>query len=296
MRVLITGAAGYLGRRVAATLAAAGMEPITAARTPGQADHAADLADRAAVDRLVRAAAPDAVVHAAAAVGGAGDGAFAARTLNDNVAATAHLAAAAVAAEVGRFVYCSTISVYGKRSADRPPFAEDDHVAPRGVYGRSKWLGEQAVALAAAAGAFTAVSLRYSGIHGAPRTGGAVAGMVRAALAGGDIAVSEPQSLFHFVFLDDAAAAVRHALTADLPAGHHAINIAGADAWSLTTWAERIAALAGTGAAIRTGDGAARQESMRIDRARALIGFAPGETDAHLAAAVADLRAAATAA
>lgn len=295
MRVLITGAAGYLGRRVAASLAAAGMEPLTAARLPGQAGLTADLAGREAVDRLVRDAAPDAVVHAAAAVGGAEDAVFAARTLNDNVAATAHLAAAA-AANVERFVYCSTISVYGRRSADQPPFAEDDHVAPRGVYGRSKWLGEQAVAMAAAAGAFSAVSLRFSGIHGAPRTGGAVAGMVRAALTGGEIAVNEPQSLFRFVFLDDAAAAVRDTLTADLPTGHHAINIAGAEALTLTAWAGRIAALAGTGATIRTGNGAARQESMRIDRARALIGFAPGDTDAHLETAVANLRTAETAA
>ncbi|MBM3985279.1 MAG: NAD(P)-dependent oxidoreductase, partial [Planctomycetes bacterium] len=67
MRVLVTGASGFLGSHVVAELVARGQAVTGAARRPSRAgDLAADLAQPGAAAALVVRAAPDAVVHLAA--------------------------------------------------------------------------------------------------------------------------------------------------------------------------------------------------------------------------------------
>ncbi|MBK8906487.1 MAG: NAD(P)-dependent oxidoreductase [Rhodospirillales bacterium] len=302
-RVLVTGAGGYLGGCAAAHLAAAGLDvagTVYRRRAPlpaGVRGIACDLADGAAVDSLMRSERPDVVVHAAAAVGSNGSPAFAARALRDNLAATAIVASAAVEHGCARVVYCSTISVYGRRPARDPAFAESDPAQPRGAYGQSKYLGEQALDIVAANSRATAVSLRLAGIHGPPRRTGAVAAMVTAAAAGRPVVVREPESRYRFLFIDDAVIAVRLAVTAELPAGHHRFNIASGEAATLAQLAQRIVAMTKTGSRVESSDGAhARQEAMCIDRARAALGFAPRSLEDRLPPLIDWLRGSATSA
>lgn len=139
MRLLVTGAAGMLGRAVVDAAARAGHDVRAASRRE------LDVTDVAALRRVVRAAEPDAIVNCAAftdvdgaelkpavadAVNGAGAG---------NVAAAAATAGAAI-------VHVSTDYVFD--GAKRAPWLESDPVGPVGAYGRSKLLGERAVAAA----------------------------------------------------------------------------------------------------------------------------------------------------
>jgi UDP-glucose 4-epimerase len=69
--VLVTGASGYVGRRVCAAAAEWGIEAVAAAwrhpeRVGGVRAVVVDVTDRAAVDRVVTAKRPDAVLHLAA--------------------------------------------------------------------------------------------------------------------------------------------------------------------------------------------------------------------------------------
>lgn len=286
MRVLITGVAGYLGGDLAERLAASGLEVTgTYHRTPPPAVTGVqfvrcELSDADAVERLLAAARPDAIVHAAAAVGRGSDPAFVTRLLRANVAATALLAAAGAEHGCSRFVYCSTISVYPRREAGAPPFSENDSGAPRDAYGASKRLGEEMLDLLVGSAEITAVSLRFAGIHGPPRRSGAIARLAEKALAGGSLSVDEPGSVFRFAFIDDAVGAIHKALAAELPPGHHRLNIGGKEALTLGALARRITTLAGSGARVMKRTNApARQESLSIARARSLIGYSPQPLD-----------------
>lgn len=110
MRILVTGADGFIGRHVARSLEQSGHDVLRSvyAREAGPGEVRVDLADRAALARLPRRV--DAVVHAAGAV----DAHLSLHTMvRANVHATQHLTAWAAAARVQHFVHLSSVAVYG---------------------------------------------------------------------------------------------------------------------------------------------------------------------------------------
>lgn len=134
-RVLVTGTRGQLGRALRDSLPA-GIEWLEAGV------ERLDIADRDAVTAVVQRLKPDLIVNAAAytAVDKAetdADAAF--RTNRDG---PAHLAEAAKAVGA-RLVQVSTDFVFDGRKGR--PYLPADATAPLGVYGRSKFEGEQAV-------------------------------------------------------------------------------------------------------------------------------------------------------
>jgi nucleoside-diphosphate-sugar epimerase len=139
MAVVVTGAAGFLGRALVAGLAADGVAVVAVDRRPppggtGVDPLRADLLDR---DPTVRSALreADAVFHLAGRPGvrDTGPAAEAAR-VRDNVAATAAVLDAVPAGTP--LVVTSSSSVYGG-SRGRPS-REDDPLRPLGGYARSK--------------------------------------------------------------------------------------------------------------------------------------------------------------
>src|SRR5829696_2636959 len=139
MRLLVTGAAGMLGHDVVAAAQNAGHEVGSLARAE------LDITDAAAVRAAVLDARPDAVVNCAAwtDVDGAEAEEAAATAVNGDGAG--HLATAA--AEAGALlVHVSTDYVFDGHASD--PYPEDAPTAPASAYGRSKLVGERAVAAA----------------------------------------------------------------------------------------------------------------------------------------------------
>jgi dTDP-4-dehydrorhamnose reductase len=136
MRLLVTGAAGMLGRDVVAAAGDAGHEVVALARAD------LDITDSAAVHAAVHAARPDAVINCAAWTDV--DGAEAAE---EEATAVNGTAAGYLAAAGALLVQVSTDYVFDGRA--REPYAEDAPPAPQSAYGRSKLAGERAVAAAA---------------------------------------------------------------------------------------------------------------------------------------------------
>jgi dTDP-4-dehydrorhamnose reductase len=151
MRLLVTGAAGMLGRDVVVAAESAGHD------VTGLARRDLDIADPDAVRAAVRAARPDAVVNCAAWTDVDGAEEHEADATLINGAGAGHVAAAAP-----YVVHVSTDYVFDGRASE--PYAEDDPTGPHTAYGRSKLAGEHAVA---AAGDHAIVrSAWLFGVHG----------------------------------------------------------------------------------------------------------------------------------
>jgi dTDP-4-dehydrorhamnose reductase len=136
MRILITGAGGMLGCDVAAEARGRGHEVLALTHSE------LDITATTAVDALLGAERPEAVVNCAAwtDVDGAESHEDAAMALNGNGAAALAKVASAQGAQL---LHLSTDYVFDGNASS--PYRESDATAPRSAYGRTKLAGERAV-------------------------------------------------------------------------------------------------------------------------------------------------------
>jgi UDP-glucose 4-epimerase len=146
MKILVTGSSGHLGEALVRVLSeqeheVVGLDILNSPQT----DILGSIADRTTVHRCM--AGVDAVVHTATLhkphVGSHGRAEF----IETNVAGTMNLLEEAVAANVGRFVFTSTTSAFGRAltPAEGEPAAwitEDVVPVPRNIYGVTKRAAE----------------------------------------------------------------------------------------------------------------------------------------------------------
>jgi dTDP-L-rhamnose 4-epimerase len=260
VKVLLTGGAGFLGRAVHDQLAAAG-------HTIHVFDHVLDRRDDITDhDRLLAAAsACDAVIHLAAKVGLGVN----IRDIDDyalhNDYGTAMTLRVAAEAGISRFVYASSMVVYGESryrcaahgSVRPPPRRRDDLDAgrfdplcptcadalipelvpesapldPRNAYAATKAHGEQLAAIWSRETSGTVAALRFHNVYGPgmPRDT-PYAGV--ASIFTDSLLRSEPPRVFedgcqrrNFIHVSDVAAAVLATLHARLPVGLTPLNI-----------------------------------------------------------------------
>jgi nucleoside-diphosphate-sugar epimerase len=171
MRLLVTGASGFVGRRVVADAIAAGFEVTAAVREVSRAhdvvasaarvvavgDLGPDTGWRAALDGV------DAVIHCAGrahVVDGdtdAGEAAF----MRVNHAATLSLAREArTTKQVRRFVFVSSLKVLGESSPRGRPWNGSEPLDPHDAYARSKAAAERDLAALHVAGDLEVATLR----------------------------------------------------------------------------------------------------------------------------------------
>jgi nucleoside-diphosphate-sugar epimerase len=220
MRIVVTGAGGYVGGRLVQHLGAAAVPTL---RTPKPWLPGAVVADLLHDDLGPLLDGADAVVHLA----GASEVRFGAdpeRSRRETATATERVATAARAAGA-RLVYLSTFQVYGPPSGvidERTP------AAPVNDYGRSRLEGEAA---AAALGPDHTVSLRLTNSLGPPAHPDVdrwtlVANVFcRTVAGGGDLAPHDGgRALRDFVDLGEACRVIAAAAGGDLPAGPHLLG------------------------------------------------------------------------
>lgn len=184
MKVLLTGATGFVGRRLAESLEGLPDKELTCAvRRSGAVNCGREALFNgldAGTDWSSAVAGQQVVIHAAARAHIMKD------ELTDplaeyrrvNVEGTLNLARQAIDSGVRRFIYISSIKVNGERTFEGNAFSEDDEPAPEDPYGISKMEAEQALKRLAAGAGMELVIIRPPLVYG-PGVKGNFATMVK---------------------------------------------------------------------------------------------------------------------
>jgi UDP-glucose 4-epimerase len=225
VRVLATGAFGFLGLALSRRLVADGHEVIAFGHPP-RSPRAREVVPPAArvvegdvleIAALLAETRPEAIVHLAGGGGPARVEQDPALAVRVNVLGTSRLVEAARVVGVRRLLFASTIQVYGVHRDMGRPYRETDATAADDLYGAVKEAAEHVVTAAGG------TALRLANLYGAGAgvdlgISGAVERFARAAAAGGEITVygSGAQTI-DYLHVDDACAAFAAALTVAEP-------------------------------------------------------------------------------
>ncbi len=228
--ILIIGAAGMLGRKLAQRLAGGPdrlvlHDIVQPESPPGSAAEclASDLSDPGAATALL-ASRPDTIFHLAAIVSGEAEADFD-KGYRINLDGTRHLLEAirhAGGSYRPRLVFASSLAVFG---APLPDVIPDDHIlTPLSSYGTQKAIGELLVADYSRRGFIDGIGLRLPTVcvrPGKPNraASGFFSGIIREPLNGQDAVLPVPTDLRHWFASPRAATGyLAHAATLDLAA------------------------------------------------------------------------------
>ncbi len=256
MHILITGVAGFVGSRLARHLLERGDRvsgTYIDARPdlPGVELFEAELLDRAALERAVREAAPDAVVHLAGLshIGESWEWRRMPDYFRVNVAGTENVLLAAAGRPV---VIASSADVYGQVPEGEQPIPESRPVAPQTPYALTKASAER---LALAHGAVIVRSFNLIGPGQAPKFALASWARQLAAIRRGEqepeLKVGELSTARDFLHVDDGAEAYR--LLAEKGERGGIYNLASGKAVLMRDALARLLAISGVHAEVREG-------------------------------------------
>jgi UDP-glucose 4-epimerase len=174
MRILVTGGAGYIGGTVARLLLAGG-DGVTiydnlchskrAAVAAGAEFVEGDVADRALMEKTLRAGRFDGVMHFAALIEAGESMQKPEIYFRNNTAGTLALLESMLATGQKRLVFSSTAACYGE--PETTPILEDAKLAPTNAYGESKLMVEQMLGWFNRIHGLRYASLRYFNVAGA---------------------------------------------------------------------------------------------------------------------------------
>jgi UDP-glucose 4-epimerase len=228
--VLLTGAAGLIGSASTRLLDERGHDVLATDLHPLPAGfedlpwRRLDVRQGEQVRAVFAQSAPDVVVHLAARHFIPWCERYPAATLHTNVVATQNVIAGARDAGVGKLVFASSAAVY---APSRRPLAESSPLGADDIYGTSKVMGEQLVALAAQSQAqldtvvlrlFNTIGPGDVNLHLIPR----LARELRT--GGGRVRLGNLQSVRDYIHVEDVARAIAAAVERELR-GSSVLNV-----------------------------------------------------------------------
>jgi nucleoside-diphosphate-sugar epimerase len=228
-KILITGAAGFVGARLARACLAAGDDVTVLLRPSSDAWRIrdilprlsrveGDLTDAVDVRRIMDEASPDGIFHCAASNIMSGVIASSDEVIRVNLQGTVHLMDAAAASGVKFFVNSGTFLEYAPQTR---PIRESDPCAPPEIYSISKLAATLYGQAVYRTKGLAVVTLRLFTPYGPGLQKGRLAyELITRALRHDDISLTAPSVARDFIFVDDLAELYR-------AAGRHAVSYAG---------------------------------------------------------------------
>jgi nucleoside-diphosphate-sugar epimerase len=253
MRILISGAGGFVGGHVAVALAVGGHDVAALVRRSRPA--ILDRSERIFVARADLASAEalptgpfDAVIHCAAAIPSAVPDE--AELTRINVEGSRRLFEHAIKAGTNVIIFCSSMAVYGRIDADLVD--RDTPINEPGAYGRSKLQSEENLAeLCRSHSGLRALSIRLPGVVGAGSHDNFLSDTLRRLAAGETVPVRNADALFNNVVHIDDLAGFAGTLLETLPVGHRSTTIAAIDPLPIREVVRLLQVAAAPGAGIR---------------------------------------------
>lgn len=173
--VLVTGASGFLGSAVVHELLELGYDVRALVRAPASSFYlkaveivVGDIRDPQCARKA--SVGCEAIVHLAGQAHALDDDHVSDQDYQSvNVDGTKHLLDGAVAGGVQRFIFASSVKVFGETTSGCVD--EKEPPAPQSPYARSKWMAEQLVASYATGGSLATLSLRLPLVYGPTQKG-----------------------------------------------------------------------------------------------------------------------------
>jgi len=217
LKVLVTGASGFVGSRLRDAMIDAGAD-VVALRRPSSPKPergrsvVGSYEDVTGLTEMLREEKPDVVFHVAGSTKGVSYDDF----RRANVMPTRHLLEALREGhpDVGRFVYVSSLASYGPSHPDRP-LVESDPQRPIEHYGQSKREAEDVVR--DESGDVATTILRPSGVYGPGDRD--YFNLFREVTRGRNVFFGNRERLFSAVYVDDCVRAMVAAAQSDVTAG-----------------------------------------------------------------------------
>ena len=289
MRVLVTGAAGFIGHHLCGKLLQRGFEVwglddlsrgdparVRELERDGMKFVDVDIRDRGRVSEVLREIRPSAVAHLVALISVPESFEKPDLYRSVNAEGTRNLVSAANRVGVERFVYASSAAVYG--DPVRLPIDEDHPVNPISPYGETKLLGERYVLEGFRGASF---SLRLFNVYGRgqnPEYAGVITRFLERVREGKPpVIYGDGEQTRDFIYVGDVADAFIQALNSNLR-GAHVFNIGTGRPVSVRELARIVIELAGLDmepvyADPRPGD--IKHSYADISKAKSLLGWIP---------------------
>jgi len=292
MRILVTGATGFVGNAVVRQLATEGHEVVGFARTARRCPcelRTGDILDQAAVERAVEGA--DAVCHLAALTQVRRSFEEPVRFFRVNLGGTVNLldAMSAEAQRSGRrlrLIFASTGAVYG--APETQPITEGQEPEPSNPYGASKLAAETAIGYQAALGGLSAITLRAFNVagavdgHGDPDTSRIIPKTLLVAAGKADCLKvnGDGSAIREYTHAGDVARAYAAALDAADSVGHRVYNVGSGVGVSVREVIETVERITHRPVSVHWGPSASEPRELRVDssRIRSELGWQPSRS------------------
>ncbi|WP_439437657.1 NAD-dependent epimerase/dehydratase family protein [Salinivibrio costicola] len=224
MKILLTGANGFLGSALSQEVKANGYDLFRTSRSGSDGTIPCDLTSVSEVEELVNSVAPDIIIHCAASVPERYEDYHRPEMYKDNIRMVDNLTKNPSIA----FVYISSMTVYGDNG--NKILHEDDFCYPNSAYAISKFDGEKHLKKRC----LKSLSFRIPGLYSEDRHSGLVYNVIKSTITGEGLTLPDEELVWAAMHVSDASQSIISSIrNFDFGPRNEVVNIGYKDDYSI---------------------------------------------------------------